>query len=184
MFDDERYFRRLESMVAPASDRNPARSRPIQLAPLHKTPLDTSTVKLDENRVKDALDLRAQLSEETKATIIGPASVLEVLLALCQRLAIQTADLEETLDEALIETFWLYLSNADMYKFTDEILMGERGAIDEMCDSIDRVNLREYDRTGEGGLFPIGDGYGDIRTMDLWTQAQLYAASLLDLEFD
>lgn len=184
MFDDERYFRRLESMVAPASDRNPARSHHILLGQMHKTPFDTSMVKLDENRVIDALDLRAQLAEETKTTIIGPASLLEVILALCQRLAVQTADLDEPLDAALVETFWLYLSNADLYKFTDEVAMSERGAIDEMCDSIDRVNLREYDRTGEGGLFPIGDGYGDIRTMDLWTQAQLYAASILDLDFD
>lgn len=123
----------------------------------------------DDNRAVDGRDLRLRFLEDQQ--ISNPpedwmwlgCSMLEMLIALSQRLAFET-------DDEPRDWFWQLIKNMGLYEYT-----GRRrvplDAIDEACD---RIIWRRYSPSGHGGLFPLKYSTQDQREVEIWYQMSAY----------
>ena len=166
---DERYFTWLYSKVGSVKNRNPARSRWLLCEQLYKTPFNDSTPH-DYNRSLDGIELRQEFLDDTGTYYDHEwmqldCSILEMLLGLARRVSFQNG-------VGLYDWFWEALRNLEIDKYTD----------DEYDDSIvllvdevlERVNNREYEPSGHGGLFPLNHPKKDQREVELWYQMHAY----------
>lgn len=127
----------------------------------------------DDNRVADGKALRIAFLEETGYPFVGPVelwldldcSMLEMLLALAQRAAFES-------DGQPAEWFWRLMHNLELDKYTDAVY--NPSIAEEVDDTLTRLNLRGYDASGTGGLFPLRVAQHDQRTVELWYQLQAY----------
>ena len=105
------------------------------------------SIRGDENRVADGLELREEYISEFGPVQDLPCdrvSVLEVLAALSIRCAYQT-------DSGDHEWFWIFISNLGLGEYRSL-----RSAQESEVRGIVEVFLnREYDRNGVGGIFPL-----------------------------
>jgi len=105
------------------------------------------SVRGDENRVADGLELREEYISEFGPVLDLPcdkASVLEVLAALSIRCAYQT-------DVPDDHWFWIFISNLGL----DEYRSLRRTQESEVRGIIDIFLNRAYDSNGDGGIFPL-----------------------------
>ena len=65
--------------------------------------------------------------------------------------------------------FWMFLDNIGLLYFTDSEWNEEL-----VSRTILTWLSREYDRTGQGGLFPLREPYEDQREVPLWNQLNAY----------
>lgn len=156
----------------------------------------------DENRAKSAKDLREQyaiyllcgddangiISTEKwhdidllKKSILGPASVFEVLVCLAMEL---DSMLNMEPESQVKKYFSKMMENAGFDVMDDEDWDGDAKKTEKYWQNVlDRVLDRKYDKTGKGGLFPIKkqeSGNYDQRKKPLWSQMNDWADQEMD----
>ena len=131
----------------------------------------------DDNRADDGIQLRRRFGlvrddPELTRYILGPCSVLEMMIALAIRC-------EETImDDALMgdrtgQWFWGMINNLGLSSMTDSRF--RRSFVD---DAIARLLNREYEPDGRGGLFTVRHCSHDLRTVEIWCQLSWYLGSI------
>lgn len=127
----------------------------------------------DDNREADGRQLRLDfecVSSFDDYTPIdqGPASCLEVLISIAQRMETECWDP----DKKYLTTSYFYhelLHNLGLDKYRDDV----RCQMEEYESSdfvISRWLDRIYEEDGQGGLFPLKRPYGDLRESEIWYQ--------------
>ena len=132
----------------------------------------------DENRVADGIILRELYCEETKtskeslALFTNTCSFFEMLVALILRIRYQLAGTGYEFND----WFVTLISNIDLADCTDDKAI----PLDYVYTKIDYVVDRHYNRSGEGGLFPLKNSSFDQRRRELWYQMQDYLMENFD----
>lgn len=132
---------------------------------------------IDDNRIRDAQELRADLIAENDLdhTVVRPfenVSMLEVMIAIANRLG------QITGDEDTAFWFWEMVSNLVLDGIDDAEFWSDPESYEaEILDRADDVININYDRDGLGGLFLLREGVApqDMRDTELWYQMQYYA---------
>lgn len=132
----------------------------------------------DDNRADDGIKLRRRFAivrDDMALTdyILGPCSVLEMMVALAVRCE------EWIMDDALMgdrtgQWFWGMINNLGLSSMRDSKF--DREYVD---DVIGRLLNREYESDGRGGLFTVRHCAYDMRTVEIWTQLSWYLGSIM-----
>jgi len=128
------------------------------------------SVPLDENRVVDGMDLRAEFSNENRISRarmqeLGEVSFLEVLIALSRHLAFVAGG--EAPGWA-----WQLVCNLELHRLSDPLTRHKERRAHEIMDN---VITRNYAPDGTGGFFPLAWPDGDQTRVELWYQLNAYA---------
>lgn len=173
----ESYFKWLYREVAPARQKNPARTYWSLLRQLHEKEF-VWFVPNDDNRVADGKFLREGFLESINDVphnhpllMEAGCTMLEMLIALSRRLAFNGG-------QAASEWFWHMLDNVGLRGFNDGVYKPE----DEeethkfmaIEDILDRVISRTYEYDGSGGLFPLREPHVDQTQVEIWDQMNKY----------
>lgn len=132
---------------------------------------------MDENRVSDAKALRYWFANigsaftDYDALMARPATVLEVLIALADRMDRDVMRGIEYKDRS-IKWFWMFIQNLGLDKFTDRNWTVDNAI--KASNIIDTWMKREFKPDGKGSPFPLKNPQKDQRTVDLWYQMQAY----------
>lgn len=131
-------------------------------------------IPMDINRAIDAEKEREFYVNETGGRDIlsnangqNPPSILEVLVALCEKI---TNDAPESSGDAT-EWFFRIMKNLKI-DIPDENWNADTTAYVE--DRLLTFNKRQYRGNGLGGAFPLRNPRGDQRKVELWYQMQAY----------
>lgn len=127
---------------------------------------------MDGNRADDGTDLRYRFGyqHDYKADLIGaylddrPCSVLEMMAALSIRCEENIMD-DPNSGDRTGQWFWNMVVNLGLGSMDDRRF--RPGKVDYI---LDRFMNREYEPTGEGGLFTIRNSHRDLRTVEIWYQ--------------
>lgn len=171
---DEAYLEWLYSQIGTVQNSDPAYNHWNLLRKFYVTQFNDS-VPNDDNRASDGKELRIEFLQQTGFPLDDPygdwfnldCSVLEMMIALARRVAFE----DETL-KSPVEWFWLMTHNLGLDAFTDDIY--EISMDEEVGWILDRFNRREYERNGQGGLFPLQRNRNDQRRVELWAQMSAY----------
>lgn len=130
----------------------------------------------DNNRLDDGKYLRNHFFLDIGVDgefIEHPVSVLEVLIALCNRIDAEYLGNPNNPRPDII--FWEILCNLglDSVCFTDSRVKYPTN-LRRFQDIIDTFLDREYDFYGKGGLFPLKSVSFDQREVEIWEQMQAY----------
>lgn len=129
---------------------------------------------MDRNRSEDGKCLREEFLhafeiEDVNEDLSGPATILEVLIALAERCEndIVHEDLE---GNRAPEWFWKWLDNLGLLKFTDETIV-EWLPTGELDVCLENWMERKFKKNGEGSPFPIHSSSTiDVRKEEIWRQ--------------
>ena len=131
----------------------------------------------DDNRADDGIQLRRRFGLSRNDTglqkyLIGPCSVLEMMIALAIRC-------EEWMDNTEFgnrtgQWFWGMINNLGLGSMRDSNF--DRKYVD---DVIARLLNREYEPNGKGGLFTVKHCNHDLRTVEIWCQLSWYLDSIM-----
>jgi hypothetical protein len=141
----------------------------------------------DDNRCEDGMWIRERFDFDLTDIYQEHCNMLEVLIALAERF-------DETVQKAgeQIAThryFWEMMDNCGLSRYSDSWfsdnledykrisgkIPGETGWDTCLIDRIiDKIINREYDRLGNGGLFPLRKSKKDQRKVELWYQLSEY----------
>lgn len=133
----------------------------------------------DENRALDGLELRERFLEDEwymdRECIEGECSVLEMLVALAQRMDFETGNAYETNgnEDRTAYWFWEMMENLGLIHFDDESYVELDGQT-YVDDIIDEFVERKYEYNGRGGLFPLRYADRDQRDVEIWYQMSSY----------
>lgn len=141
----------------------------------------TWTMRMDANREKDGRGLRRQYEHEKGCVLLErdddvPASVLEVMLALCIRCETQIMS-EPDLGNRVPVWFMSMLESMGLDGM-DEAHYDEK----TVRRAVDRMLKRNYNSDGKGSLFYCRNSPRDMRGMEIWYQAMQYFNEVLDKE--
>lgn len=167
---DDQYLEWLYSHVAATRNRNPSRSYWLLLKELYRTPF-TWSIRNDDNRSGDGLDLRQEFMDECDVEDEDgfwtdlECSFLEMLIALSLRASFDS-------ERTPVEWFWEMLQNMGIDKHTNKAF--NNASRREVNEAVDRVINRTYSPDGRGGLFPLKSPHADQRTIELWYQMSSY----------
>jgi hypothetical protein len=131
------------------------------------------SVAMDENRAMDGLDLRIEFARQenirsTALEFLGPASFLEVLIALSKQMAfIAGGDAPGW--------SWVLLSNLELQRMYDPLTRPKRNKV---ADILDMAMERTYNPDGTGGFFPLAWPEDDMTNIELWYQMHAYVEEL------
>lgn len=133
----------------------------------------TWTLSYDENRFNDGLSIRRRYYSESHHTgdQLGPCSVLEMMLALAFRWDDEYC-YHHTVGERGHEWFYEMLENLGLDRMTDE--HWDDGDLLRTQRILDIFLNRQYDSSGNGGLFPLKSATRDQRSIDIWAQLMDY----------
>lgn len=167
---DDQYFEWLYKVIRVNRNRNPEQTY-IKLAhQLYKTPFYWY-VSNDDNRAEDGKCLRDEFMNTMGIDEVPTdwyeldCSVLEMLIALAGRVSFESHGTPG-------DWFWKFMNNLELNQYNDLVYCDsvER----EISHSIGRFLEREYERNGEGGLFPLQHPKRDQRKVELWYQMSAY----------
>ena len=142
------------------------------LMQLHDTEF-TYTIRNDQNRAEDGMNLRYRFAKSgvidepvdyILECLVGPCSVLEMMVALAKRCENDYMDDPEYGDRTA-QWFWAMITNLDLGNMIDDWY--DKNRVDR---TIRRFLNREYDRDGRGGLFRVRNSTVDMRTIEIWSQ--------------
>jgi len=145
----------------------------IPLAPTYHSPaifsiawemLYVPTIPNDQNRVSDGIDLRQKYGEQTGLGLppVGACRMLEFLIGLAIRL--NDADYDPTMPDRVGPWFWALMDNLRVIEADDPWIE----------ESLEKINTRDYDYDGHGGLFPLRGPKENQREVEIWYQMQAY----------
>lgn len=136
----------------------------------------TWLIPMDDNRADDGIKLRRKYALACNDValsryILGPCSVLEMMVALAVRC-------EEFMDDTQLgnrtgQWFWGMVHNLGLSPMTDS-----RFDMNFVDDVIARFLNREYEPNGRGGLFTIRHCEQDLRNVEIWCQLNWYLGSI------
>lgn len=139
-------------------------------------------LKMDQNRFRDGMDLRELFLERNCADFdrgwtdiyreIGGCTMLELLFVLAQKATYETAMSEW--DKSTGEWFMEMIRNIGLGEYTNAVIQRDKGAVYRIWDIVDRVNTRQYEADGEGGIFPLKTTCEDQRDVELIGQMYRY----------
>lgn len=156
------YFNWLSSMVMGTSEK--ARYN-VLVTQLFLTDF-TWFIPNDDNRGFEGIELRNRYYEETGHNYYEEkVSFLEVLIALSIRCHDMSGEM------TVKKWFWKLMNNVGLDYFIDErYRIGT--AASAVHEIVDRILNRTYERSGEGGLFPLRKKNirNDQRRVELWYQ--------------
>lgn len=137
---------------------------------------------MDENRMYDGLNLRYLYSLDSEYdyndildTLDTPCSILEMLIALSYKIEVDIACNPDYINRTG-KWFWFMINSLGLGDMTDA-QFDENKVIYIMQNFISR----NYNPNGNGGLFTISDNSIDMRTMDLWYQANTWLNENINL---
>lgn len=122
----------------------------------------------DDNRIADGKDLRYDFAGEMGLTKIDETwmalgcSMFELLVGLSRRLAFQC-------DGEPSGWFWQLIENIGLGAYTDE-RFGYRYKTSDVDSILENIIWRNYDRNGNGGIFPLKNPKSDQRKIEIWHQ--------------
>lgn len=156
---EESYFNWLCAKVR----QNPAPDYLSLFRILHTTEF-TWVVMLDRNRAADGRELREYYCTEAYIKRIPswfqePCSIFEMLIALCGHLQFQT-------DRPVKDWFWELITNLHLEDFR-RVSKSDESIIDDILYTF---VWREYEYSGEGGIFPLRNPRRDQRKVEIWYQ--------------
>lgn len=166
---DDRYFEWLYSHIGSVRNRNPARSI-WHLAHQLYTKEFVWLVANDDNRVEDGRELRQEFidqqgtDEVTQEWLDLGCSMLEMLIALGRRASFEAKGSPG-------DWFWKFLRNLDIFIYDDAYDYQATAHVERV---LERFIYRNYDSSGEGGLFPLMRAERDQRKVELWYQMAAY----------
>lgn len=150
-----------------------SRSYSVLLSVLHDINF-ISLVPNDDNRAKDGIFLREKYESEGGLPSfyrdLGDCTVLEMLMALSNRLVFETIDGEW--EKTLSEWFFILLDNLSLEKYDDYYV--RPGDDIKIQNKINKFLYRKYDSHGVGGLFPLKSPKSDQRKVEIWYQMSAY----------
>ena len=134
---------------------------------LHKTEF-VWVVSADKHRADDGIELRIDFLRETQVERDAiweaePCSLLELFVAFAKRAKFQTSIPTRT-------WFWEFMNNLKLDDFRQ---VSERDSY-IIDDILYTFIWRQYDPSGNGGLFPISRSKYDQRKIELWYQFSEY----------
>lgn len=125
------------------------------------------TIPGDDNRAHDGTDLRREFHEQSlidEPIFVGPASVLEVLVALSRKVAFAAGGESEP-------WAWELLVNLGLEHFSDPMSGQQR---EELKARLEELLWRQYNPNGYGGFFPLTHPATDQTQLEIWKQMQAY----------
>lgn len=167
---DDRYFEWLYSHIAPVTYNNPRHTFWSLAKQLYTTKFRWS-VRNDQNRAADGIELREEFVDRWghEGVPVGwmdlECSVLEMLIALCERLTFESYG-------EVSDWFWKLMENLEIHRYSDHRYNAT--ALHEIDEVLERVLDRHYGRDGVGGLFPLREGRRDQRRVEIWYQKEAY----------
>jgi hypothetical protein len=173
---DEGYFGWLYSHIGAHTLPDPSHTYMSLAGQLYTKPFRW-VVANDDNRAEDGRELRDAYLQEKRIKQVDSlwydleCSVLEMMIALCDRLSFQS-------EWSCEQWFWKLIHNLELQHFNDATY--NRHIAAEVDEVLDRLLLRQYGRDGTGGLFPLRGVYPDQRRIELWHQMSNY---LLESEY-
>ena len=166
---DERYLLWLCSLVVNhGRDRRLHRSEKM-LRSLFYEPF-YHFVPNDDNRASEGQALRDTYLSDTKLpkrkmdrhSYFRPCSVLEMMIALSERMAFQIFNPMKESEPDTPGCFWEIVDNLKLKPNQSNAAI------------IYKLNKREYMESGLGGMFPLNDHREDQRTIEIWYQMMAY----------
>lgn len=141
---------------------------------MHNIEFDDS-VHNDDNRSAEGRELRFEFIDDTQDLgefdpeewdfISSPATLFEVLVALCRRLDFQA-------ELGVSNWYYVLIQNLGLKQYADnDVASSQKGSITR---KLNKLNNRTYSADGRGGLFPLKDPPNDQRTVELWYQMSYY----------
>lgn len=134
---------------------------------LHDTEFIFS-IRRDEGRAKDGIDLRDRFEDIYGGHITGPCSVLEMMVALALRCEETIMD-DGAIGDRTGQWFWGMVVNLGLGSMSDD-----RFDINYVESVVYRFLYREYEPDGRGGLFTIKKCEYDLRNVEIWFQLLWY----------
>lgn len=135
-------------------------------------------IRGDYNRACDGIELRRRFGYEcsefdhAEDYILGPCSVLEMMIALAMRC-------EELMDDTE------YGDRTSQWFWKMIVSLGLGGMVDERYDEdlveeiIADFHDRRYSYDGTGGLFTVIDPWRDLRKIEIWDQMLMFINSIV-----
>jgi len=166
----DQYFEWVCSKVVSLRAKNPEHTHWELLKRLYCTPFGWY-VPNDDNRAAEGLDLRINWIRETDQEVPDKdwleleCSVLEMMIALAERLAFEAGG-------TTAPWFWKLVENLGLKEYTDDIY--EISIQETVDETLDKLINRTYDRDGTGGLFPVQLDPRDQRKVEILYQMSSY----------
>lgn len=128
---------------------------------------------MDDNRADDGINLRYIFADELgyhPSEVMyyldnQPCSILELMIALARRCEDIMSDYET---DRTAYWFW------DMFGTMGLMPTRNSTPVEDIFPIVESFNNRTYLPDGTGGLFYVPDFDGDLRTVEIWYQMQLY----------
>lgn len=146
---------------------------------LHDTEFRYSIPK-DRNRAEDGICLRYRFTLDNDYDefmiaeyIVGPCSVLEMMVALAIRCEENIMD-DPNVGDRTSQWFWGMISNLGLGAMSDS-----RFDRDYVFEIVERFLDRDYAPNGKGGLFTVRHCDKDLRKVEIWYQLCWYLDSIL-----
>lgn len=129
------------------------------------------SVKMDENRAEDGLNLRSIFADQTGIHVDfdGPCTVLEMMIALSVRGAEDILWDGENNWTPFI--FWSMIENLKLLEYTDDVLC-DGYSNPELDRKIDDFLNRNYEKNGDGSLFKLSHFPKSAKNLEIWYQMQ------------
>lgn len=165
----ELYFDWLRRKVGVTMNPNPRRRHWLLLEQLINTEFEWHVCN-DDNRAGDGKALRQAFISEFSADpgmSDSKCSMLEMLVALCDRLSFEDG-------KSVEQWFWELMENVGLRRFNDEYYEDHEDTYEDVHEILTRIIRRDYDANGEGGLFPLANPKEDQREVELWYQMSAY----------
>jgi hypothetical protein len=129
----------------------------------------TVRISNDQNRAADGIELRYDFLREGNYPreahwLEQPCSVLEFLIGFAKRAAFLT-------DMPVRDWFWKMLGNLGLDEFRQ---ISDPSEEEFIRNRLDIFMERQYDRNGNGGLFPLRNSRDDQRKVEIWYQFSEY----------
>ncbi len=168
---DDQYLEWLyKEAVGATRNANPAKSFWQIARQLYSIPFEW-LIANDDNRAEDGIALREEFCAECNIQDIDQdwmgldCSMLEMMIALARR-----ASFESSGEPG--DWFWHFLKTLGLDHYSD--LRYNRHVKNEAHLKVERIIYRQYERNGDGGLFPLRDAKKDQRKVELWEQMSVY----------
>lgn len=172
---EKKYMNYLKSLVFEDSEYDPENY--IQLFNLLRNTQFDALLEMDENRIADALEMRAEFEHSEgyyTPKIMDPISVLEVMVALAVRCEDSIMGNPEY-GNRTHKWFWYMVKSLGLLNETDD-------NFDEAycLEIIFGLISRQYSRDGNGGLFYIPSCNCDLRNIEIWYQMNWWLDTIGD----
>lgn len=132
----------------------------------------------DDNRVMDGMALRNRYMDDIEVdsmdleeNLSGPCSMLEMLIALADRMDFILYD--DAKGSRSTAWFWLFINNLRLQKYVPTEYDAQRKQkLNKMI--LKKFVARDYQPDGRGSIFPLRNPSEDQRKVEIWYQMMNY----------